>query len=48
MDGLICNKGLIIAYVMIDVGQDLLRQHLPNILKGEETHWGKLLKIDCW
>ena len=28
------NKGLIIAYVMIDVGQDLLRQHLTNILKG--------------
>ena len=30
------NKGLIIAYVMIDVGQDLLRQHLTNILKGEK------------
>ena len=29
------NKGLIIAYVMIDVGQDLLRQHVTNILKGE-------------
>ncbi len=28
------NKGLIIVYVMIDVGQDLLRQHLTNILKG--------------
>ena len=38
------NKGLIIVYVMIDVGQDLLRQHLTNILKGEETHWGKLMK----
>ena len=45
MDGLICNKGLIISYVIIDVGQDLLRQHLPNFQKGE-AQWGVNFLVD--
>ena len=32
-------RGLIIAYVMIDVGQDLLRQHLTNTLKEGGLEW---------